>query len=79
MQRMKTQSKNLETKSISDNQLNESCLIIQTIWRQKYAEKLFDEKKIDNAKILGMVNEIIIFIFYFIFIFLDFTSKKYID
>lgn len=77
MQRMKRQSKNTEIKSVDDNQLNESCLIIQTIWRQKYAEKLFYEKKLENAKMLGMVNNLsssslsINFL-----IFSDFTSKK---
>jgi len=57
MHQMKTQLKTTEIKLINDNNLNNSCLVIQTIWRQKYAEKLFHAKKIDNAKILGMVNE----------------------
>jgi hypothetical protein len=57
MRRMKAEVKKTETKLINENNLDDSCLIIQTIWRQKYAEKLFNTKKIENAKILGMVNE----------------------
>ncbi|CAF4366663.1 unnamed protein product, partial [Adineta steineri] len=56
MHRMKNEVKITETKLINDNHLNDSCLIIQTIWRQKYAEKLFDEKKIEQQKLLGMVR-----------------------
>jgi hypothetical protein len=58
MHRMKKELKTKETKLINDDDLNESCLIIQTIWRQKYAEKLLNTKKIEQAKLLGMVREI---------------------
>ncbi len=56
MRRMKADVKTTGTKLINENNLDENCLIIQTIWRQKYAEQLFNKKKIENAKILGMVN-----------------------
>ncbi|CAF1118521.1 unnamed protein product [Adineta steineri] len=55
MHRMKNEVKITETKLINDNHLNDSCLIIQTIWRQKYSEKLFYEKKIEQQKLLGMI------------------------
>jgi hypothetical protein len=57
MRRMKAEVKTTETKLINKNNLNENCLIIQTIWRQKHAEQLFDKKKTENARILDMVNE----------------------
>ena len=59
MHQMKNETKITEINSINDNNLHDSCLIIQTIWRQKYAEKLFNEKKIEKAKLLGMVGEIV--------------------
>lgn len=66
MRRMKTQTKTTtttttttESKSIAEKNLDESCRVIQTIWRQKYAETCFQRKKIENAQILGMVNELI--------------------
>ncbi|CAF3354316.1 unnamed protein product [Rotaria sp. Silwood1] len=55
MRQMKNELKTKEMKSLNDNNLGDSCLIIQTIWRQKYAEKLFDRKKTENAKLLGMI------------------------
>ncbi|CAF0820478.1 unnamed protein product [Rotaria sordida] len=55
MRQMKNELKIKEMKSINDNNIEDSCLIIQTIWRQKYAEKLFDRKKIENEKLLGMI------------------------
>ncbi|CAF4657883.1 unnamed protein product [Rotaria sp. Silwood1] len=55
MRQMKNELKTKEMKSLNDNNLDDSCLIIQTIWRQKYAEKLFDRKKTENAKLLGMI------------------------
>ncbi len=67
MQRMKTQLKTTAIKSIHENNLNDCCLVLQTIWRQKYAEKLFHTKKIENAKMLGMVNEFILYQSYFIY------------
>jgi hypothetical protein len=81
MQRMKTQLKTTEIKSINDNNFNDSCLVIQTIWRQKYAEKLFNEKKTENAKMLSMVNEFVRSDeSYHIYLdCLDLTSKKYTD
>lgn len=59
MRRMKTHTKTIESKNIGEKNVDESCRIIQTIWRQKYAEKLYREKKKENAQILGMVNELI--------------------
>jgi hypothetical protein len=56
MHQMKRELKTTEAKSTNDNNLNDSCVIIQTIWRQKYAEKLFHKKKIEEAKLLGMVS-----------------------
>jgi len=82
MLQMKTQLKTTETKSINDNNLNDSCLVIQTIWRQKYAEKLFNSIKIDNAKMLGLVSELILTFdeSYFVYLYsLDFASKKHND
>ncbi len=77
MQRMKTQLKTTEIKSIHENNLNDSCLVLQTIWRQKYAEKLFHTKKIENAKMLGMVNEFILYQSYFIYFYYgDLTAEK---
>ena len=62
MGRMKKELKPTETKLINDNNnLNDSCLIIQTIWRQKYAEKLFNTKKTEQEKLLGMVREVVCF------------------
>ena len=61
MRRMKTQLKTTEAKSTNENNLHESCLIIQIIWRQKYAEKLFSIKQIENAKLLGLVNTFILY------------------
>ncbi|UJR26060.1 hypothetical protein I4U23_007406 [Adineta vaga] len=55
MRRTKKDLKIVETKVINDDNLHDSCLIIQTIWRQKYAEKLFHRKKIQHAKLLGMI------------------------
>jgi hypothetical protein len=59
MRRMKKELKTTETKSIDDSNMNDSCLILQTIWRQKYAEKLFNIKKTEQATLLGMVTEFI--------------------
>lgn len=59
MRLMKSKPKNQEMKSISDHNLENNCLIIQTIWRQKYAQKLFNIKKTENAKLLGMVRDIL--------------------
>lgn len=36
--------------------LNEFCLVIQTVWRQKNAEKRFKQMKINEQKLLGMVR-----------------------
>lgn len=58
MRRMKTQTKTMEMKLTTEGDLDESCRVIQTIWRQKYAEKLFQRKKKDYAQMLGMVDEI---------------------
>ncbi|CAF2358990.1 unnamed protein product [Rotaria sp. Silwood2] len=55
MRQMKNELKTKEMMSFNDNNLEDSCLIIQTVWRQKYAEKLFDRKKTENAKLLGMI------------------------
>ena len=57
MHRMKAEVKTTGTKLINKNNLDANCLIIQTIWRQKYAEQLFDRKKTENTRILDMVNE----------------------
>ncbi|CAF3975705.1 unnamed protein product, partial [Rotaria magnacalcarata] len=55
MRQMKNELKTKEMKSISDSNLEDSCVIIQTIWRQKYAEKLFNRKKIETAKLLNTI------------------------
>ncbi|CAF3283444.1 unnamed protein product [Rotaria socialis] len=55
MRQMKNELKTKEMKSISDNNLEDSCVIIQTIWRQQYAEKLFNRKKIEKAELLNMI------------------------
>ena len=59
MRRMKTQMKTTDTKLTNEDNFDESCLVIQTIWRQKYAEKVFQARKTENAKMLGMVNELL--------------------
>ena len=55
MHQMKNESKTKETESSDDHSLGTACLIIQTIWRQKYAEKLFNDRKADEARLLNMV------------------------
>lgn len=54
MRQMKNELK-IQTKLIDEQKLEDSCLVIQTIWRQKHAEKLFNKKKIENDELLGMV------------------------
>ena len=55
MHNMKNESKTNDAESNDDHSLGTACLIIQTIWRQKYAEKLFNERKTDEARLLNMV------------------------
>lgn len=55
MHKMKNESKTKDTESSDDQSLDAACLIIQTIWRQKYAEKLFNDRKADEARLLNMV------------------------
>ncbi|CAF0896390.1 unnamed protein product [Adineta ricciae] len=55
MRQMKKDVKTVETKAINDNNLGDSCLIIQTIWRQKSAEKRFHQRKLEHVKLLDMV------------------------
>ncbi|CAF1111762.1 unnamed protein product [Didymodactylos carnosus] len=56
MKKMKNELKKPEEKLKTDvRELNVACRIIQTVWRQKHAEKLLSEKKDDEAKLLGMV------------------------
>ena len=58
MRRMKTQTKTAEMKLTTEENLEENCRVIQTIWRQKYAEKLFQRKKKEHAQMFGMVDEL---------------------
>lgn len=51
MFRMKNDSTKTEVKNF-----NESILIIQTVWRQKHAETLFEERKLEENLLLGMVK-----------------------
>jgi hypothetical protein len=76
MGRMKRELKMTETKSVDDNNINESCLVIQTIWRQKYAEKLFNLKKIEKETLLGLVREIT-FLFYELYFSRYYLEEKY--
>ncbi|CAF0994003.1 unnamed protein product [Adineta ricciae] len=55
MRQMKKDVKTVETKAFNDNNLSDSCLIIQTIWRQKNAEKRFHQRKLEHVKLLDMV------------------------
>ena len=59
MHRTKRESKIEESHFTDEKQLNDSCLVIQTIWRQKHAEKLFHAKKIEESQLLGMVRTLI--------------------
>ena len=52
MQRIKEKTKN----SHRQIDLNGFCLVIQTVWRQKNAEKRFHQMKITEQKLLGMVR-----------------------
>lgn len=56
MRRMKTQLKVTQTKTVNDDNLHQCCLVIQTIWRQKYTEKLYQTKQIEQTLLLGMVE-----------------------
>lgn len=58
MRRMKTQMKTTEVKVTTEENFDASCRVIQTIWRQKYAEKVYQRKKKEYAQILGMVDEV---------------------
>lgn len=60
MHRTKKESKIGESYPTDEKQLNEGCLVIQTIWRQKHAEKLFHAKKLEESQLLGMMVRILI-------------------
>ena len=56
MHKTKKESNVEESQPTDEKQFNESCLIIQTIWRQKHAEKLFNAKRIAESELLGMAR-----------------------
>jgi hypothetical protein len=59
MYRMKHDSTPMNMISNDETALDDACLIIQTVWRQVYAEKLFNRKKRAECQLLGMVRRMI--------------------
>ena len=57
MRQMKKDVKTVEMKAINDNNFRERCVIIQTRWRQKSAEKRLHQRKLEHVKLLDMVRE----------------------
>lgn len=58
MRRMKNDLKKIEAKVTKDVDLAESCLVIQTVWRQRHASKVFNARKTAQTNLLGMVSSV---------------------
>lgn len=57
MLRMREESTKTDVETVDQKSFEESALIIQTVWRQKHAEKLFEERKLEESRLLGMVKK----------------------